>query len=98
EGGVGCASGFVGAIIDLLGPQCIPTFCDNATSFPACGGTCPAGLTCTPLRSYGDAEYCICADGGIGCDSACGGFVCAGGEVCSVDTQGQCGCTPRPST
>jgi hypothetical protein len=69
-----------------------PTSCQGS-SYPTCGGECPAGYTCYPVS---DPAFngCSCAPTGLGCASTslpCGGAACPPGLVCFTDLQG-CTC------
>jgi hypothetical protein len=71
---------------------CAPLECSGGADFPACGGSCAAGLECRALQveAVGDG-FCVCAPAAP-CDSACGGYDCAPGDVCTRDLAGTCSC------
>lgn len=79
------------------------------TGFPTCGGDCPAGEDCVPLRTTGpqispDIQECRCAPHGVLCHSVapnqCAVGDCPDGYVCSAYVDGgvECGCAPFGTT
>jgi hypothetical protein len=57
-----CPPGFYCAVLPPPGggPVCVPSeYCAGGGAYPACGGTCSPGRTCTPY-AY-SAEYGVCA-------------------------------------
>ena len=94
-GGGECANGFVCAHFPLSGTlTCVPISCGG--TYPTCGGgPCGDGGTCDAIKITGTPiTFCACAVPGS-CDSSCGGYTCAPGQVCSVavGTPDTCSCT-----
>jgi hypothetical protein len=84
-GGVDCPNGFGCAVIPPSTIFCAPVPCFGSNvEYPTCGGTCVSGAECQPYK-LGEYETCLCAIPAP-CDSACGGYTCAGGDVCTTAT------------
>jgi hypothetical protein len=89
-GGDDCGNGFACAAVPPM-PFCVPIYCSGG-DYPSCGGSCVSGAACQPFK-LGEFTTCLCAVPAP-CDSACGGYTCAGGDVCTVDIgpPASCGC------
>jgi len=68
----------------------VPIYCSGG-DYPTCGGTCVSGAACQPFK-LGEFTTCLCAIPAP-CDSACGGYACAGGDVCAVDIDPPASCS-----
>jgi len=71
----------------------LPTSC-SASTYPTCGGDCPAGETCYPSRDPSGFRGCFCSATDVPCSSAslpCGGLACPPGFACFAQLDG-CGC------
>lgn len=111
-GGVEC--GCLPVVTTTSGPTSTTTTLPQTgpcmqTGFPTCGGDCPAGEDCVPLRTTGpqiapDIQECRCAPHGVLCHSVvpnqCAIGDCPDGYVCSAYVDGgvECGCTPFGTT
>ncbi|HEY2389489.1 MAG TPA: hypothetical protein VGK30_21245 [Candidatus Binatia bacterium] len=92
QGGADCPSGFACGIIPPGTYLCAPIHCGGSAVYPTCGGTCVSGAGCQPVKidaaSYTD---CVCAVP-ASCDAGCGGLTCGSGDVCTIASDGTCGC------
>ena len=62
--------------------------CGSAT-YPQCGGECPAGQSCYPVRDPlpgEEATSCSCGPTGVACDASCTAFACPPGKQCLVSS------------
>jgi hypothetical protein len=92
QGGADCPNGFA---CSPLNPSaiCSPIECGGSPAYPTCGGTCVTGAACQPFKLDASGfTACVCAIPAP-CDASCGGYACAGGEVCTVQTSpSSCSC------
>jgi hypothetical protein len=93
-GGADCANGFACAAIPPSG-TCLAIPCgDGSAAYPTCNESCVSGAVCQPFK-LGDFTTCLCAVPAP-CDTACGGYTCTGGDVCTVDTAPSVTCSCGP--
>ena len=88
-GGIDCPNGFVCALMPP-NPSCIPLACGG--TYPTCGGACGSGGECQAIKTDTGLMTCVCAVPAP-CDAACGGYTCAGGDVCTVQTEPSTSCS-----
>ena len=91
QGGLDCGNGFVCFIFPPQ-PSCSPIPCGGDHSYPTCGGTCVSGAVCQPFKTDSGFATCLCALPAA-CDTACGGYTCATGEVCTAQTSPSLSCS-----
>lgn len=90
-GGADCANGFACSPMNPMA-ICTPIECGGSPTYPTCGGTCVSGAACQPFKLDGSGfTTCLCAIPAP-CDAGCGGYTCAGGDVCTVQTEPTVSC------